>query len=112
MFQIEKNKGLTPKRKREQRNPRVKHRMKYRKAKIRRKGQVSVISMLNFVPGIFGGVSASLYAINFPVNQSGKTHFKQWMFVVFTRCAKCEQRCTSTAGKCLEFELESRKEFV
>ncbi|XP_074654216.1 something about silencing protein 10-like [Tubulanus polymorphus] len=38
--QIEKNKGLTPHRKKEQRNPRVKHRMKFRKAKIRRKGQV------------------------------------------------------------------------
>ncbi len=40
IFQIAKNKGLTPKRKKELRNPRVKHRMKYRKAKIRRKGQV------------------------------------------------------------------------
>ena len=37
-----KNKGLTPKRKKEYRNPRVKHRLKYRKAKIRRKGQVGV----------------------------------------------------------------------
>lgn len=35
-----KNKGLTPHRKKEQRNPRVKHRMKYRKAVIRRKGAV------------------------------------------------------------------------
>lgn len=39
-FQIAKNKGLTPHRKKEQRNPRVKNRNKYRKAKIRRKGQV------------------------------------------------------------------------
>ena len=38
--EMAKNKGLTPKRKKEQRNPRVKHREKYRKAKIRRKGQV------------------------------------------------------------------------
>ncbi|XP_053395468.1 something about silencing protein 10-like isoform X2 [Mercenaria mercenaria] len=37
-YQIEKNKGLTA-HKKELRNPRVKHRMKYRKAKIRRKGQ-------------------------------------------------------------------------
>ncbi|CAD1476010.1 unnamed protein product, partial [Heterotrigona itama] len=37
-YQIAKNKGLTPYRKKEQRNPRVKHRNKYRKAKIRRKG--------------------------------------------------------------------------
>ncbi|KAI4502846.1 hypothetical protein M0802_001890 [Mischocyttarus mexicanus] len=39
-YQIAKNKGLTPYRKKEQRNPRVKHRNKYRKAKIRRKGAV------------------------------------------------------------------------
>lgn len=39
-WQMSKNKGLTPHRKKEQRNPRVKHRNKFRKAKIRRKGQV------------------------------------------------------------------------
>lgn len=39
-YQMAKNKGLTPYRKKEQRNPRVKHRNKYRKAKIRRKGAV------------------------------------------------------------------------
>jgi U3 small nucleolar RNA-associated protein 3 len=37
---MEKNKGLTPKRKKEQRNPRVKNREKYRKANVRRRGQV------------------------------------------------------------------------
>ncbi|CAG4987173.1 unnamed protein product [Parnassius apollo] len=39
-YQIAKNKGLTPHRKKEQRNPRVKHKLKYRKAKIRRKGAI------------------------------------------------------------------------
>ncbi|KAJ8022148.1 Something about silencing protein 10 [Holothuria leucospilota] len=39
-YQISKNKGLTSKRKKEVRNPRVKNRSKFRKAKIRRKGQV------------------------------------------------------------------------
>ncbi|KFM78299.1 Something about silencing protein 10, partial [Stegodyphus mimosarum] len=39
-YQIAKNKGLVPHRKKEYRNPRVRHRMKYRKAKIRRKGQI------------------------------------------------------------------------
>lgn len=39
-YQISRNKGLTPKRKKEQRNPRVKHRKKFRKAVIRRKSQV------------------------------------------------------------------------
>lgn len=39
-YTIAKNKGLTPYRKKEQRNPRVKHRMKFKKATVRRKGQV------------------------------------------------------------------------
>lgn len=39
-YQIAKNKGLTPHRKKEQRNPRVKHKERYRKALIRRKGAV------------------------------------------------------------------------
>lgn len=39
-YQIAKNKGLTPYRKKELRNPRVKHRNKFRKALIRRKGAV------------------------------------------------------------------------
>jgi len=44
-YQIAKNKGLTPRRKKELRNPRVKNRMKYRKAKIRRKGQVRFMNI-------------------------------------------------------------------
>lgn len=40
-YEMSKNKGLTPHRKKEQRNPRVKHKLKYRKALIRRKGAVS-----------------------------------------------------------------------
>merc|ERR1711874_379222 len=39
-YQIAKNKGLTPKRSKLQRNPRVKHRVKYAKAKVKRKGAV------------------------------------------------------------------------
>ncbi|XP_070613001.1 something about silencing protein 10 [Erythrolamprus reginae] len=39
-YQMLKNKGLTPRRKKIDRNPRVKHREKFRKAKIRRRGQV------------------------------------------------------------------------
>lgn len=39
-YEMKKNKGLTPKRKREQRNPRVKYRKKFEKATVRRKGQV------------------------------------------------------------------------
>ncbi|XP_020800704.1 something about silencing protein 10 [Drosophila serrata] len=42
-YQMAKNKGLTPHRKKELRNPRVKHRGKYRKALIRRKGAVRTV---------------------------------------------------------------------
>lgn len=41
-YQMAKNRGLTPYRRKDLRNPRVKHRNKYRKAKIRRKGMVCV----------------------------------------------------------------------
>ena len=44
--QIAKNKGLVPKRKKEQRNPRVKHRKKFEKAKIKHKSQVSCVISL------------------------------------------------------------------
>lgn len=42
-YQMSKNKGLTPHRKKELRNPRVKHRNKFRKAVIRRKGAVRTV---------------------------------------------------------------------
>ncbi|KAH8244875.1 hypothetical protein KR032_001769 [Drosophila birchii] len=42
-YQMAKNKGLTPHRKKELRNPRVKHRGKYRKALIRRRGAVRTV---------------------------------------------------------------------
>lgn len=41
-YQMAKNRGLTPYRKKELRNPRVKHKIKYRKALIRRKGAVRI----------------------------------------------------------------------
>ena len=40
-YQIAKNKGLTPHRRKDERNPRVKHRKKFKKAIVRRKGAVS-----------------------------------------------------------------------
>lgn len=42
-YQMAKNRGLTPYRKKELRNPRVKHRNKYRKATIRRRGAVRIM---------------------------------------------------------------------
>jgi U3 small nucleolar RNA-associated protein 3 len=48
-YQIAKNKGLTPHRKKEQRNPRVKHRNKYRRARICRKGQVRWVFIIKLI---------------------------------------------------------------
>lgn len=45
-YKMAKNKGLTPYRKKELRNPRVKHKLKYRKAIIRRKGAVSIFVII------------------------------------------------------------------
>ncbi|GJQ65443.1 hypothetical protein Trydic_g7549 [Trypoxylus dichotomus] len=60
-YQIAKNKGLTPHRKKEQRNPRVKHRNKFRKAKIRRKGAVrDVRKELSRYSGEMSGIKASV----------------------------------------------------
>lgn len=60
-YQIAKNKGLMPSRKKEQRNPRVKHRNKFRKAKIRRKGAVrEVRHELSRYGGEISGIKASV----------------------------------------------------
>lgn len=60
-YQIAKNKGLTPYRKKEQRNPRVKHKLKYRKAKIRRKGAVrEVRSEISKYAGEASGIKANV----------------------------------------------------
>lgn len=56
-YQIAKNKGLTPKRKKEYRNPRVRHRIKYRKANIRRKGQVRAMRNES---GHYGGETSGI----------------------------------------------------
>ena len=58
-YQMAKNKGLTPKRSKEQRNPRVKHRKKFEKAKVRRKGQVREIrTQLKPYGGEMSGINA------------------------------------------------------
>ncbi|KAF7994733.1 hypothetical protein HCN44_004205 [Aphidius gifuensis] len=60
-YQIAKNKGLTPHRKKELRNPRVKHRNKYRKAIIRRKGAVrEVRKETTRYDGEWSGINASV----------------------------------------------------
>ncbi|KAM8718366.1 hypothetical protein ACLKA7_000179 [Drosophila subpalustris] len=60
-YQMAKNKGLTPHRKKELRNPRVKHRGKYRKALIRRKGAVrSVRKETKRYGGEVSGIKATV----------------------------------------------------
>ncbi|XKL59790.1 hypothetical protein PGB90_000806 [Kerria lacca] len=60
-YQIAKNKGLTPYRKKELRNPRIKHRIKYRKAKIQRKGQIrEVRKELQKYSGEISGIKAGI----------------------------------------------------
>ncbi|XP_060661429.1 something about silencing protein 10 [Drosophila nasuta] len=60
-YQMAKNKGLTPHRKKELRNPRVKHRGKYRKALIRRKGAVrSVRTEVKRYGGEVSGIKAGV----------------------------------------------------
>ncbi|XP_059478349.1 something about silencing protein 10 [Neocloeon triangulifer] len=60
-YQIRKNKGLTPHKKKELRNPRVKHRMKFRKAVIRRKGQIREHRPeINKYGGEMSGIKASV----------------------------------------------------
>lgn len=60
-YQIAKNKGLTPHRKKELRNPRVKHRNKYRKAQIRRKGAIrQVRKETTRYAGELSGIKASV----------------------------------------------------
>lgn len=66
-YQIAKNKGLTPFRKKEQRNPRVKHRNAYRKAIIHRKGAVRDVRKENVRYGgeLFGVKASVLKSIKF-----------------------------------------------
>ncbi|NWW49406.1 SAS10 protein, partial [Pedionomus torquatus] len=60
-YQMIKNKGLTPRRKKIDRNPRVKHREKFRRAKIRRRGQVREVRReLHRYSGEHSGIRAGV----------------------------------------------------
>ncbi|NWU49318.1 SAS10 protein, partial [Dromas ardeola] len=60
-YQMIKNKGLMPRRKKIDRNPRVKHREKFRRAKIRRKGQVREVRReLQRYAGELSGIRAGV----------------------------------------------------
>lgn len=104
--QMAKNKGLTPKRKKIDRNPRVKHREKFRRAKIRRKGQVCVLKrrdyyclLLLFIIVVVVVVLCLLAAVHHL--------FSSLVFV--TRSDRCVVRRPSTAESFLVFVLESRR---
>ena len=59
--QILRNRGLTPHRKKEFKNPRVKHRLKYRKAVIRRRGQIRPVrNELTAYAGEISGIRAAV----------------------------------------------------
>lgn len=60
-YEIQKNRGLTPRRKKELKNPRVKNRLKYRKAKIRRRGQIREVRHEHKpYTGEFSGIRAAV----------------------------------------------------
>ena len=59
--QIEKNKGLTPKRSKDVRNPRVKKRKKYEKKKIALKGRQHVYQVNDRRRGAYGGEESGIY---------------------------------------------------
>lgn len=60
-YEMSKNKGLTRQKRKELRNPRVKHKMKFKKAKVKHKGQVREIrNERNKYEGESTGIKASL----------------------------------------------------
>eukprot|EP01034_Spumella_vulgaris_P022961 gene22961-29146_t len=66
-YEIMKNKGLTPHRKKENRNPRVKKRAAYAKAVVNRKGQVRDV-----ITGNAGGYSGEMTGVKANVSRSRK----------------------------------------
>lgn len=60
-YEMSKNKGLTRQRRKELRNPRVKHKMKFKKAKIKHKGQVREVQIeQNRYGGELTGIKSTL----------------------------------------------------
>merc|ERR1712150_126704 len=60
-YEMNKNKGLTRSRRKELKNPRIKHKMKYKKAKIKRRGQVrDVVTEMYRYGGETTGIKANI----------------------------------------------------
>jgi len=60
-YEMSKNKGMIRKRRKELKNPRVKHKMKYKKAVIKRKGQVKEVqNEMNRYGGELTGIKSTL----------------------------------------------------
>lgn len=93
-----KNKGLTPKRKKIDRNPRVKHREKFRRAKIRRKGQVHTTSTNATPPNWFTRLNRLFAQLRMFIS-----------ICFFDRCERFVGRIRDTAEKCLVFVLVLRR---
>lgn len=94
-----KNKGLTPKRKKIDRNPRVKNKEKFRRAKIRRKGQVCI-------PHADENI---LTSISFSTSDGIKSLSTLILCFIFTRFVMFVGRRRDTAERCLVFVLVSRR---
>lgn len=99
-----KNKGLTPKRKKIDRNPRVKHREKFRRAKIRRKGQVCI----PLIDDIYHKASRDRLQARQFESRVYADNVKQMLFI-FARSGMFVGRRRDTAERCLVFVLVSRR---
>lgn len=103
--QMAKNKGLTPKRKKIDRNPRVKNKEKFRRAKIRRKGQVCIS---HADENILTSISFSRIVCRH-IRWNEELMSTLILCFIFTRSARFVGRRRDTAERCPVFVLVSRR---
>lgn len=110
--QMAKNKGLTPKRKKIDRNPRVKHREKFRRAKIRRKGQVCtpcIDENVLITPSCIIKLSETVWTKSIRQCQTQSQDRLLRPLFVFTRSVRFVGRRRDIPERCLAFVLVSRR---